>query len=187
MLLGHNDLIPKEIIMDKQNNLVSKIGRCATMVETAIASIAFAFMCIFVLTTVVYRYVLHQPISWTEEASRYLMIVGIFVAMPVAVRDHVHLGVDIFIDLLPKTGKEIARLFSDIITLAAYIAIDYACYLFVVKAMGGNQTSPAMHIPMVWMYTVIMIGFILATIVQLTNMIEEYAARNRKTAGEVEK
>lgn len=173
--------------MDQQNNLVSKIGRYATMAETAIASIAFAFMCVFVLTTVVYRYVLRQPISWSEEASRYLMIVGIFVAMPVAVRDHVHLGVDVFINLLPNTGKKIARFFSDIITLAAYAAIDYACLLFVVKATGGNQTSPAMHIPMVWMYSIIMVGFILATIVQLTNMIEEYYVRGRRTAEEEKK
>lgn len=172
--------------MDQQNNLVSRIGRYAATAETAIASIAFAFMCVFVLTTVVYRYVLRQPISWSEEASRYLMIVGIFVAMPVAVRDHVHLGVDVFINLLPKTGKKIARFFSDIITLAAYAAIDYACFLFVAKAMGGNQTSPAMHIPMVWMYAVIMVGFILATIVQLTNMIEGYALHHQKAIGEVE-
>jgi len=141
-------------------------------------------MCIFVLTTVVYRYVLRQPISWTEEASRYLMIVGIFVAMPVAVRDHVHLGVDIFINLLPKAGKKLAHLFSDLVTLAAYVAIDYACYLFVVKAIAGNQTSPAMHIPMVWMYIVIMIGFVLATIVQLTNMIEEHIHHAPKSVKE---
>lgn len=161
--------------MEQKSNLVSKIGKYANQAETAIASIAFLFMCIFVLTTVVYRYVLRQPISWSEEASRYLMIVGIFVAMPVAVRDHVHLGVDVFINCLPAAGKKIARVFSDIITLIAYIAIDYACFLFASQAMGRNQMSPAMHIPMVWMYVVIMIGFILATIVQLTNMVEEYS------------
>lgn len=158
----------------KNENFITKIGKYADAAETAIASVAFIFMCIFVLTTIVYRYVLREPISWTEEASRYLMIVGIFVAMPVAVRDHVHLGVDIFISLLPDAGKKVAHIFSDIVTLLAYLAIDYSCYLFVVKTLAGNQTSPAMHIPMYWIYLVIMIGFILATIVQLTNMITEY-------------
>lgn len=109
----------------KKENFITKISRYADAVEVAIASVAFAFMCIFVLTTIVYRYILHEPISWTEEASRYLMIVGIFFAMPVAVRDHVHLGVDIFIGLIPVAGKKIVHVFSDIVTLLAYLAIDY--------------------------------------------------------------
>lgn len=155
-------------------SLFVKIAGYADTIETLIASIAFVFMCIFVLTTVVYRYVLKQPISWSEEASRYLMITGIFVAMPVAVRDHVHLGIEVFINLLPRTGRRIAHIFSDIITLIAYIAIDCACFQFVLKTLSGNQTSPAMHIPMVYIYIVINIGFVLATIVQISNMIIEY-------------
>lgn len=158
----------------KKENFITKISRYADAVEVAIASVAFAFMCIFVLTTIVYRYILHEPISWTEEASRYLMIVGIFFAMPVAVRDHVHLGVDIFIGLIPVAGKKIVHVFSDIVTLLAYLAIDYSCYRFVIKTIAVDQRSPAMHIPMYWIYLVILVGFILATIVQLINMITEY-------------
>ena len=162
--------------MDKspKTNIILKIGQCAGRVETAIASIAFVFMCIFVLTTVLYRYVLREPILWSEEASRYLMITGIFVAMPVAVRDHVHLGVDIFINMLPKGGQKMAHIFSDMITLIAYLAIDYACCLFLIKTLKGNQASPAMHIPMAAVYGVIFLGFLLATIVQITNMAAEY-------------
>lgn len=173
--------------MDKspKTNIILKIGQCADRIETAIASIAFVFMCVFVLTTVIYRYVLREPILWSEEASRYLMIMGIFVAMPVAVRDHVHLGVDIFINMLPKVGQKMAHIFSDVITLIAYLAIDYACYLFVVKTLRGNQASPAMHIPMAAVYGVIFLGFILATIVQITNMVADYTGiRDQKGEGE---
>ncbi|MGE4353809.1 MAG: TRAP transporter small permease [Oscillospiraceae bacterium] len=158
----------------QKKSVISRIGQFADTVETFIASVAFVFMCIFVLTTIVYRYALHEPISWTEEASRYLMITGIFIAMPIAVRDHVHLGVDLFINLLPNKGREIARILSDIITLIAYLAIDFACYKFVVKALAGSQTSPAMHIPIVIIYIIIIIGFILGTIAQFTNMVAEY-------------
>ena len=164
-----------------KKGFLAKIGQYADRIETAVASIAFAFMCLFVLVTIVFRYVLRQPISWTEEASRYLMITGIFVAMPVAVRSHVHLGVDLFINLLPKGGKRFAEFFSDAITLLAYFAIDYACYLFVIKALAGSQTSPAMHIPMVIMYIIIMVGFVLATVAQLANMVEEYVHHTTET------
>lgn len=157
-----------------KESLFVKVARYADAVETFIASVAFVFMCVFVLTTVVYRYVLKQPISWSEEASRYLMITGIFVAMPVAVRDHVHLGVEVFIKLLPKAGQRLARLFSDFVTLMAYVAIDYACFRFVLKTLAGNQTSPAMHIPMVYIYIVINLGFVLATVVQVSNMAMEH-------------
>ena len=160
--------------MAENKNVFARIGDTAEKVETLIASIAFVFMCIFVLTTIVYRYILRQPIQWTEEASRYLMITAIFVGMPIAVRNHVHLGVDIFINLLPAKVKKAGQFFSDCITLIAYAAITYACWLFVLKALGQNQTSPGMHIPIVWMYIIIMVGMLLATIVQITNMISDY-------------
>lgn len=152
----------------------SQIGKYVENIETVIASVAFILMCACVLITVVFRFILHQPISWAEEAARYSMITGIFIAMPLAVRGHVHLGVDIVVNLLPEKRRRFAHFFSDIITLIAYIAIDYACYLFVLKSLKAGQTSPAMHIPIVWMYFVIMLGFILATIAQITNIIEEH-------------
>ena len=83
--------------------------------------------------------------------------------------------------MLPKGGKRFAEFFSDAITLLAYIAIDYACYLFVIKALAGSQTSPAMHIPMVIMYIIIMVGFVLATVAQLANMVEEYVHHTTET------
>ncbi|HIR16986.1 TRAP transporter small permease [uncultured Cloacibacillus sp.] len=160
--------------MKRQESLLAKIGRYSDTIESLIASVAFVLMCIFVLTTIVFRFILQHPISWAEEAARYSMITGIFVAMPLAVRGHVHLGVDIFINLLPKSMKRLALIFSDTVTLIAYLAIDYACYSFVMRALRGSQTSPAMHIPIVWMYIVILVGFVLATIAQLSNMVEEH-------------
>ena len=172
----------------KKSSVFRKIEKYADSIETAIASVSFVFMCLFVLTTIVFRYVLHQPIMWTEEASRYLMITGIFLAMPVAVHEHVHLGVEVFINVLPKTAKRIVGVFSEVVTLAAYIAIDYACYKFVLSALSSGQTSPAMHIPMVAMYFIIFLGFLLATIVQVANMIDESIAMRRSNEdGGIEK
>lgn len=164
--------------MGEKQSIFAKIGKIAEKIEILIASIAFVFMCLFVLTTIVYRYILKQPIQWTEEASRYLMITAIFITMPIAVKYHVHLGVDIFINLLPKSIRIAANLFSDFVTLAAYIATSYACLLFVLKALGQNQTSPGMHIPIVWMYIVIMAGMILATISQISNMLSTYLIKS---------
>lgn len=171
--------------MAQKKNIFFRIGDVAMRAETAIASVAFSLMCVFVLMTIVYRYVLKAPIMWTEEASRYLMITGIFIAMPVAVREHVHLGVDIVINAVPKASRKIFHIFSDFVTLAAYVAIDYACYLFVAKAMAGSQTSPAMHMPMVWIYAVILTGFILGTIVQVTNMLGAYIKKTPPNDEEV--
>ena len=64
------------------------------------------------------------------------------------------------------------------------MAIDYACYLFVVKTLSGNQASPAMHIPMVVIYSVIFFGFILATIVQISNMVVEYTGMQSRDGEE---
>ncbi len=161
--------------MDKQKTgIFSRIYKVVSSAETAIACIAFALMCLAVLTTIVYRFILQEPMLWAEELSRYLMIVGIFVAMPVAIRDHVHLGVDMFIAKLPGRMHMIAKFISDCITLAAYIAICIACYMFLERTLAGSQMSPAMHIPMAIMYGIIFFGFVTGTISQIMNMIDDY-------------
>ncbi|WP_101910317.1 TRAP transporter small permease [Marasmitruncus massiliensis] len=172
---------------NEKKNLLRRISRSFDMVESTVALLSFLAMFIFVLITIIYRYLLHLPLLWTEESARYMMITGIFFGMSIAVRENAHLGVDIFINLLPKQSKKSVRLFSDIITLIAYLAILYSTYLFMAKTFAGNQTSPALKLPMYMIYGVIYAGFLLATIEQIIKIILPMTEKGFPTHEEVEK
>jgi TRAP-type C4-dicarboxylate transport system permease small subunit len=62
------------------------------------ATLLFILFFIAVLLQVFYRYVLSQPLTWSEEAARYLNIWAVLLAAALAVKRSEHLRVDL-IDL----------------------------------------------------------------------------------------
>ena len=53
----------------------------------AIVALLLFFMVANVFVGVIYRYVLHSALFWTEELSRYMMIWCAYLAMGMVVRD----------------------------------------------------------------------------------------------------
>ena len=84
------------------------------------------FLLFIVFFQVLNRFVLHIPLSWTEEAARYGFVwLSLFGAVK-ALQVDSHIKVDIFINnLKPKTLKIINLLSHDLITLIFSILLTY--------------------------------------------------------------
>jgi tripartite ATP-independent transporter DctM subunit len=55
-----------------------------------------------VFLSVIYRYVLHDPVDWAEEVARALMIVLVFFGAATVLARSQHVGVDLFRQMLPQ-------------------------------------------------------------------------------------
>lgn len=55
-----------------------------------------------VFLSVIYRYVLHDPVDWAEEVARALMIVLVFFGAATVLARSQHVGVDLFRQMLPE-------------------------------------------------------------------------------------
>ncbi|QGP93695.1 2,3-diketo-L-gulonate TRAP transporter small permease protein YiaM [Neomoorella glycerini] len=121
-------------------------------VGTAIAS---AFL------QVIFRYVLNNSLTWSEELTRYLFIWVVFMAAPVALVRKMHMGVDIIFNRLP--GK--IKIFTEAIIelCVAIFAITLVNYGFKLTSIAMNQPSPAMRIPMGYVYLAIPLGSLFLT------------------------
>ncbi len=84
---------------------------------TAIACLVL--MVIFVFGNVVLRYVFNTGITFSEEASRLLFIYLTFLGAIIALREHLHLGVDSLVSRLPAVGKRLCLLLSQGLMLYA--------------------------------------------------------------------
>ncbi|HEY4956420.1 MAG TPA: TRAP transporter small permease, partial [Caldimonas sp.] len=56
---------------------------------------------IVVFTSVIYRYVLHDPFDWAEEIARALMLVLVFFGAATVLARSRHVGVDLFRQMFP--------------------------------------------------------------------------------------
>ena len=150
-------------------------GRIIGLVERAwdaLAALVYAvivllMMAMVAVTTaqVFYRYALNQPLTWSEELSRYLFIWIVFLAAWAGLRQGLHLGVNALSDRLPPAGTAImARVIEAIILVFLLAALTAAEQVLSVTA---RQTSATLRLPMHVVYAafpvaaVLMVGEIL--------------------------
>jgi len=109
-----------------------------------------ALMSLITFAGVFFRFVLHSPLTWSEEAARYMMIWVTYLGAGIAVKKGRHIGVTMFISRVPL------RVRGYLIFLAEMVVI---LFLSILVYQGINllltlrtQISPAMGLPMVIPY-----------------------------------
>ncbi|BDB27282.1 TRAP transporter small permease [Cupriavidus sp. P-10] len=108
--------------------------------------IALAIMVILVFGNVVLRYIFNSGITVSDELSRWLFVWVTFLGAVAAMRDGAHLGTDMLVSRLGKTGQKICLVLGHALML-------YCCWLLLqgslqqVKVNLG-ATSPTLGVSM---------------------------------------
>ncbi|WP_235679167.1 TRAP transporter small permease [Aquibium microcysteis] len=98
----------------------------------------------FVAWQVYCRYVLNDSPSWTEPGAVMIMSWFIFLGAAVGVRENFHLGFDVLLYVLPKGGKRVLRMISDVVILT--FGIGMVWYGSQLVALTWNTTLPSLGI-----------------------------------------
>ena len=123
-----------------------------SILEWVLVSCTFA-MAVLCFTQVVFRYVFNSSIPWSEEASRYLFSVVVFFGGIICVRDKGHVCVDIIIQQLPCRVRRYYSLLLYALMFLFSLFLAKAGWELAVKNM--YQVSPALRIPLGWVYMTI--------------------------------
>ncbi len=115
-------------------------------------------MVIIVSAQVWYRFILNDPLSWSEEASRYLFVWISFMGAAAGVRYQVHLGIDLMEKILPAGSYRIAVIIVNLIIQVFLLMIIY--WGFKILGVIQFQESPSMHISMRYPYMAVPVGSI---------------------------
>lgn len=115
---------------------------CVVAMMVAIASLTFY--------QVVMRYGLNRSSSWSEEAVRFIFIWCSFLAIAMGVRDNIHIGINVVVELFSKK----IQAFIEVVGYIAMIVFSgyLVFYGWQVVVATGSQTSPGLGIPMSWVY-----------------------------------
>lgn len=121
--------------------------------------VLLASMVINTTVSVFFRYVLNDAISWSEEASRYLMIWMGFFGMSLATRDREHVGITFVVNSMPRIGQIILRYLADLIVLA-FLALLIVLSIHQIIGSRG-ETTAALMLPMTIPYASVTAGGVL--------------------------
>lgn len=133
-----------------------KLSRILQRVMVPIIFLVSGVMFLIVIAQVIFRYVLSQPLPWSEELARYLMIwVACLAASEAYVKGN-HVGVSIVIDTLKPGLHKIMILAIHLIVAILMGVIAYQG--FRLSFLLGDQLSPALGLPMTWPYMAVPVG-----------------------------
>ncbi|MCH8551903.1 MAG: TRAP transporter small permease [Natronospirillum sp.] len=123
------------------------------LVNTIIKScLVFMMMAIASLTMyqIIMRYGLSKSSSWSEEAIRFAFIWCSFLAVSIGIREKIHIGINIVVQLFSDRVQRIIEILSYMLIVAfASLLVFYGAR---VVSSTQFQSSPALGIPMSWVY-----------------------------------
>ena len=150
-----------------------------TLVVTGLLSVTFVLF-----INVVLRYIFKAGLVWAEEYARYAIIWIVMAGSGAAVRENMHMRITAIIDVTKgKTFHFILNMFVLLVSISFSVFLMYAGFRLTMSMIANNQVSPAMEIPLWWIYVSIPIGGALMTIRYIQSFFIQIADY-RKNEGE---
>jgi TRAP-type C4-dicarboxylate transport system permease small subunit len=148
------------------NHVLSSIGK-------NVAAALLAAMLMMILAQVIFRYVLNDSLTWTEELAKFSMVWVACLVAPWAYRHHLNVSIDLFAEALPNVLRHI----SDIVISVLIIAISW---IFLVESIafwqgGWTITASSMPIKLAYFYSCIPFAFAGILLVGLENLLRQIA------------
>ena len=81
--------------------MIGAVAEASTRTVKAILGGIMAVIVVITIAAVWWRYVLNSPIAWTEQVSNMLFVWTVFLGSAVLCREKLHIGVDMFVGMLP--------------------------------------------------------------------------------------
>ena len=106
----------------------------------ALIALALAIMVVLVFGNVVLRYGFNSGITVSEEVSRWLFVWLTFLGAIVAIKEHGHLGTDMLVSRLGKTGKKVCLVISQ-------LAMLYVTWLLFQGSVAQAQINADVQAP----------------------------------------
>lgn len=111
-----------------------------------------ATMVVLIFIQIISRVILSSSFAWTDEVARYLMIWLTFLAASVGFKHGAHIGVEVFVRNLPKTLKIILQIIAALASFVFFVIMISMGWEIISVSM--KQTSPALNIPMGYVYII---------------------------------
>lgn len=158
--------------------MLSAVVRNINKVIGQFTNLLLIIMTLAVFAQVVFRFVLEQPLAWSEELSRYLMIWITFLGASLAIEKKAHPMIEIFATYLPGPIQQVVQVIAMLFSSVFYGLLIYFGGQFAVRSFG--QLTPAMGLPIGYVYLIIPISGVLLLISSFAQ-IEKIIVRRKLT------
>jgi TRAP-type C4-dicarboxylate transport system permease small subunit len=158
---------------------MARLLRIAAILEGAAAVLAAVALGVFtavVILEVIARYVLNAPIIWSNEVATYLFIYAVFFGGSVALKRRGLMDVRLVRERCPIRVQWLMTLVTHLVILGFSLAGTFYSGTLILTSIRTGTMSPALEIPMLYVYLPIPIGFSLMGLFSLASFLQEAVA-----------
>ncbi len=177
--------------MATQNIITDSLSKVNSFVEWFCTNIAWVMLFAITMLNIVqvfYRYVLNDALSWTEEASLWMLVWISFAILPVAYRKGLNISMMLFRDMLNRNRFEyFLRCLYHVIVIVISCVCFYQSWLM--YKGGWRLELAALEVSKAWVYIVMPPAWILLILAVIEGLIKDFsgvvnpeAARNLEDA-----
>ena len=149
------------------------IGNLSHVLDRAMVGMVFLIVAAMVIVTtlqVVFR-VAFNALTWSEELSRYLLVWGTFFGATLAYKRGNHIAVTFIIDFFPSKLRVWFNVLTYLLSLALFVIVAQQGLNMI--TMQVFQVSPALQLPMKYVYWSIPVSFGIMIIHTLAGIADE--------------
>lgn len=156
-------------------------------IEQFVCSITVFSLVMIVAWGVVERYILRWGTGWTDELSRYVCIWAMMIGAGLGVVRGAHVGVEVFVRMLPKKFQLFIEFVSYILCIIFTIALSCVGVEYFEKLIKTHQLTPTLEFPIAYAYLAIPAGAMLMSLHYLIKIVAfkaEHEEARAAAAGE---
>jgi TRAP-type C4-dicarboxylate transport system permease small subunit len=113
---------------------------------------------------VISRRVFNDSLAWTDELAKYLLVWSGFLSISYCVKKHISIKIDQFQNMLPEKAIPWIKMLRHTIVFLFCIAMLPYCVTYVQQAVASGATSSALKLPMYYIQSAPLVGFLLLTV-----------------------
>lgn len=132
--------------------------------EEFLLTILLFLMTIIMGIQVFSRYILGHSLTWSEELTRYLFIWSSFLSISYCTRKCISIKIEQFLHKFSTKDQILLKIVNHIIEITLFLYLIPAAFLYLKAAVGSEQVSPALGIPMYMIQVAPLIGFSLVVL-----------------------
>jgi TRAP-type C4-dicarboxylate transport system permease small subunit len=169
--------------MDKLVANYLKLMDILDIVVRKLLIVISGLMTMTIILQVICRYILKNPLVWTEEVARYLMLWMTFIGASSVIKNWDNIYVDFFINMLKQKPKKIMLLIQKFVILGLVSYTFYLC-MTVFPKVSAVQRTAVLGISMLWAESSMIVGFLLMVLQNIGVILNDLLKQNNTFSGE---
>ena len=132
--------------------------------ETLLVILLVLISCVELVQVIIRNIPTIPALTWAEEFCRFCWIWSVFLSLPYTIRKACMLRVNVLTDMMPRKLRNTINIIVDFVVAVTMALLGVNSIAVIQRIMKSGETSPAMKWPIWIIYSMMLLGFFLASV-----------------------